>query len=1144
MASRLKLSKVQSVAGAQGSKIRKLQDGVAGPPGTILSFEVGGFNNASPLGNLAVFKSLDGSSSFEVPLGLWPQEDADSDTVIAKTVIPPLPSGPATLVLQNLSTGYTTDVIDVTVEPALPLGRTPAAIIDEYYATALAAVDEIRAYLIGEVSELEELGANLAAQRTNFQQLAMDPAPEIQDILTDIAITIVGSDAIAELEASLPGLTTQQGGGLCLTPEQVAQVKSHLTIITTIERVANVVLCVATIFTLNPALAVGCGFAIIVTILTWEIDWSDSLPKCDDEDRNLFGCAPAPASGPPPTIAIRGQQAPPPSTFTGMGSGILPGGDGCGNASSPPPMVALRGAAAAGASLLDIEPGRIIIRALADGDKLPFTGRIDAGGYFYVPFLEGGADIELIAIDTLTGDTRTVNLTGPEVGESVFVFFDFLSDSGPPAATVSWDGGGDGTSWADPQNWSGDILPGPDDDVVIDVPGDITVVHSGAAGTTVINRLTCRENLEVTGGTLDLAAPSQIDGDFSLSGTLDGNGDLTVAGTSSWSNGTITGLGTLIVPAGATLEISGPTTKNLRRNLDNSGTVLWTGGDVFSGDAAIFNNLAGALFDIQTDGSFNGNAFGAVNLTLNNDGLVRKSVGAGISEFRGLLMTSDGSVEVHSGAIRNWFSNGSYGGTLTGSGDGEYQVGSGTHTFEAGSSITVPNFTTLGGGTTTIAGSYDVTDTTDVQAPLSIDAGASVGNLGATLFVNGVFGDIDLSSGGVHSVPTLTIVGGVLTGSDELTVTAGATMTGGSMLGAGKTVIPDGVTLTLNGGGVHGLGRNIDNGGTVVLQDGFVHAGGTFDNLPSGLIELQVDGPWNGNALGAPTLTLFNGGTIRKSGGSSSDSEFRGTLFDGDGTVEIQSGTFTTLFTSATLGGTFSGTPGTTLQAGDGSHTFESSSSITVPNFTSSGGTTTIEGSYDVSGTTEVRGTLNLAAGATIVDLGATLHLNGGAATADLSSGSPLTVPTLTLTAGTLTGSDELTVTGSATWTGGVQAGSGKTIFVPGVPVEISGTNLKTLRERTIDIEGTATWIGTGQIFGGFGAVLNILATGVFEVQNDTTFNGTGAGGGPITTVNVAGTLRKTMATGVSDWSLDCQDASGTFDFQTGDIVFSQGTCP
>src|SRR5947209_4954220 len=37
-------------------------------------------------------------------------------------------------------------------------------------------------------------------------------------------------------------------------------------------------------------------------------------------------------------------------------------------------------------------------------------------------------------------------------------------------ATVLWNGGGDGTFWHDPKNWSTGQVPGQNDDVVINVP--------------------------------------------------------------------------------------------------------------------------------------------------------------------------------------------------------------------------------------------------------------------------------------------------------------------------------------------------------------------------------------------------------------------------------------------------------------------------------------------------------------------------------------------------------------------------------------------------------------------------------------------------------------------------------------------------
>src|SRR5215475_5006510 len=76
------------------------------------------------------------------------------------------------------------------------------------------------------------------------------------------------------------------------------------------------------------------------------------------------------------------------------------------------------------------------------------------------------------------------------------------------AATVSWDGGGGNNSWHTAANWSGNVVPGPNDDVVIDVPGDITVVFS--SGSTSIRSLLCQESFQLTGGTLTVTAGASV----------------------------------------------------------------------------------------------------------------------------------------------------------------------------------------------------------------------------------------------------------------------------------------------------------------------------------------------------------------------------------------------------------------------------------------------------------------------------------------------------------------------------------------------------------------------------------------------------------------------------------------------------------
>ncbi|MFN0133022.1 MAG: hypothetical protein ACKVW3_10930 [Phycisphaerales bacterium] len=78
-------------------------------------------------------------------------------------------------------------------------------------------------------------------------------------------------------------------------------------------------------------------------------------------------------------------------------------------------------------------------------------------------------------------------------------------------ATIAWDGGpaGTGTDWHGAANWVGDVLPGPSDDVVIDIGANHTIVMN-ATGTTSINSLVLRENLNLTTGTLAVAAVATV----------------------------------------------------------------------------------------------------------------------------------------------------------------------------------------------------------------------------------------------------------------------------------------------------------------------------------------------------------------------------------------------------------------------------------------------------------------------------------------------------------------------------------------------------------------------------------------------------------------------------------------------------------
>jgi len=89
------------------------------------------------------------------------------------------------------------------------------------------------------------------------------------------------------------------------------------------------------------------------------------------------------------------------------------------------------------------------------------------------------------------------------------------------AANISWDGGGDGTTWEDPLNWTGDVIPTAVDDVTIDSAADPLVT---VANNLTLRSLNCEEeitfggNLTLTGGNSTIKTSTFSDRSISVSG--------------------------------------------------------------------------------------------------------------------------------------------------------------------------------------------------------------------------------------------------------------------------------------------------------------------------------------------------------------------------------------------------------------------------------------------------------------------------------------------------------------------------------------------------------------------------------------------------------------------------------------------------
>ena len=128
-------------------------------------------------------------------------------------------------------------------------------------------------------------------------------------------------------------------------------------------------------------------------------------------------------------------------------------------------------------------------------------------------------------------------------------------------------------------------------------------------------------------------------------GVVDGPGSLVVSRTFNWTGGALQGGGSIDIAAGATATGSAASKTLSHRALNNAGTFgLVTG--ITLGNGTIINNLAGGVFDLQSDASLSQ----ANNSMFNNAGTFVKSGGAGQSSI-GIPFNNTGSVEVRSGTL-------------------------------------------------------------------------------------------------------------------------------------------------------------------------------------------------------------------------------------------------------------------------------------------------------------------------------------------------------------------------------------------------------------------------------------------------------------------------------------------------------------
>lgn len=136
---------------------------------------------------------------------------------------------------------------------------------------------------------------------------------------------------------------------------------------------------------------------------------------------------------------------------------------------------------------------------------------------------------------------------------------------------------------------------------------------------------------------------------------------------------------------------------------------------------------------------------------------------------------------------------------------------------------------------------------------------------------------------------------------------------------------------------------------------------------------------------------------------------------------------------------------------------------------------------------------------------------------------------------GAVNGPGILTITNTFTWSGGNLDGPSTTIVPVGTTLNITSFNFKYLTGgHVLNIAGTATWTGTGELDGSPGSTLN--NSGIFNVQTDVVSGSGGAGAGVV--FNNSGVFTKSGTTGTTAFQGNVFNNSGTVNVQSGTLSF------
>jgi hypothetical protein len=376
-----------------------------------------------------------------------------------------------------------------------------------------------------------------------------------------------------------------------------------------------------------------------------------------------------------------------------------------------------------------------------------------------------------------------------------------------------------GGFWDDPQNWDRAIVPGPADDVLIDVPGNVTITHR--QGTSLIHSLLSRNAFTLSGGTLDARSTVEVDNVFMLNGgatlahatVLRGSGGQGIIPRGVFLDGvTVNADMDLTNPSGNQGVLNGLTLNGTARLGPYSGFYFYGGGTLAGTGTVIcmgtsfapsYGIFATADLTIGPGITVQGHdgQIGGYGNTI-NQGMIIADSASGPLEFIGGFLDNRGTLEAQNGGRLLGLIRSNAGIVTVGAGStisssvsfsnaGTVSVGAGS-TFTAGPPTVNGNYTQTA-GTTMLQGGVLTSVLVDIRGGMLSGSGTvnvTVGTVAGNLRNAG-----QMNPGGSGVAGTLTItgnytqfaagslniaIGGLTAGSqyDQLAITGAAALDG------------------------------------------------------------------------------------------------------------------------------------------------------------------------------------------------------------------------------------------------------------------------------------------------------------------------------------------------------------------------------